>query len=307
MDLTPERPPSPGIESSESPERQAALPGSIAALLSVPAAVRHKSARADLTDVQLGSCRSAAPPGVEGDDEHTPTLRTLPATPSGHRIRRTVKSRGGDCENSGLRFRADLPPRTASAVSLRAWEVMMAEKRNHPILRVADAQRSCSGNILELRDRGLGPKDAPVISSVLSSNKKVEWLDLQGNKLGPDGARALASALAANNRITWLDLRGNGIGEDGARAMALAIGACRSLESVDLRDNRMGAKGARYIARALNAYVQPGDTRLQRILIANNEIDLQGLRLLSQSFSRLGLQGDAGQQFNEAQLLAMGD
>ena len=99
---------------------------------------------------------------------------------------------------------------------------------------------------LDLADNALGASGAGVLveSGTLRS---VEWLDLSRNDLGRAGAERLAASSLPS--VTTLRLSRNDLGDEGAVALAAASGMSR-LERAILTNNGIGLEGARALAGA---------------------------------------------------------
>ena len=99
--------------------------------------------------------------------------------------------------------------------------------------------RGIQGSELELNDRGLGPVEAHVISSLAAKNMALTSLSLGGNSLKDEGISAICEAIQSNkeSKLALLDISRNSIGPEGVKKVVAMAAATLSLTEV-----RQGAK-----------------------------------------------------------------
>ena len=87
---------------------------------------------------------------------------------------------------------------------------------------------------LELSNRGLGPVEAHVISSLAAQNVALTSLLLGGNSLKDEGISAICEAIQSNkeSKLASLDISGNSIGPEGVKKVVAMAAAALSLTEV---------------------------------------------------------------------------
>ena len=150
-----------------------------------------------------------------------------------------------------------------------------------------DAQRArgaCSLERLFLPLCALGAAGAAALAPALSTNTRLQTLNLADNKLGAAGATSLAEHLAGNVALTLLNLGSNGVGDEGAAAFARAFGPSVHrggvLRDLNLDANGIGVPGAEALGAALK-----GDRTLEKLSLKFNRVGSAG----AQALSRLAL------------------
>ena len=101
-----------------------------------------------------------------------------------------------------------------------------------------------------LKDSGLGPADAVLISYDLWSKESMLELNLSDNRIS-DGAVGLVERLKLNTSLTTLSLKVNQICDAGAIGLGEALGANTSLTELKLHFNRIGVDGALGLSKGL--------------------------------------------------------
>jgi Ran GTPase-activating protein (RanGAP) involved in mRNA processing and transport len=106
---------------------------------------------------------------------------------------------------------------------------------------------------LKLSFKGLGPAEAHVIGSLLTSKSSLTSISLKGNELGSEGWCTVFDALRDNpqNKIKKWDLNGQGINPTVAKSLAGYVAVSGSLVSLSLGSNPLGDEGAIAVVRAL--------------------------------------------------------
>jgi Ran GTPase-activating protein (RanGAP) involved in mRNA processing and transport len=129
--------------------------------------------------------------------------------------------------------------------------------------------RSCSEDVFDLRDTGLGENAAGAILRVLSKDTHYKTLNLAGNTIRDKGCKYISELIGVNKTITALDLRSNDIGVEGGCALFEALQKNETVTTLDL-------SGMSGINR--NHIGKPGAEAVSHMLVANRTLRHLSLR-----------------------------
>lgn len=142
---------------------------------------------------------------------------------------------------------------------------------------------SCKGQVMCLKENGLGRTSAEAVAHVLMHNTRYSVLDVSGNRLRDGGAIALAQLLEANEDLVHISLSSNDIGFEGGIALARALEKNCTIVSIDLggmsgvNRNHLGSKGAGALGVMLSK-----NRVLHTLNLGSNGIGAEGVALLSE-------------------------
>jgi hypothetical protein len=104
---------------------------------------------------------------------------------------------------------------------------------------------------LMLRQNNLGPKETHIFASLLPCCPNLKVLIMSYNKIGNVGVFELSTALSENTTVEYLDLERNEITECGASNLAAGLVSNTCLRTLDLLGNDIGDDGAACIAKMI--------------------------------------------------------
>jgi hypothetical protein len=145
-------------------------------------------------------------------------------------------------------------------------------------------QKNCAGDVLDLRESGVGPRCAQVVASVLSKCNQYSVINLSGNLLRDPGTTAIARCLQRNVAIRTLDVRSNNIGVAGGVKLAEALEVNGTLDELDLSGisginrNHIGTAGCAAMGKALAL-----NESLRTLYISSNGIGGEGVTALAEA------------------------
>ena len=113
-------------------------------------------------------------------------------------------------------------------------------------------QNTSSLTVLSLRDNGISDEAADNIASVLSQNTKLQQLDISGNTIHSEGAVKIARALLNTTSLVVFNMSNNEIDDEAADTIAAVI-SCNTtrLQHFDLSGNNIQGQGLAIISMAL--------------------------------------------------------
>jgi Ran GTPase-activating protein (RanGAP) involved in mRNA processing and transport len=120
---------------------------------------------------------------------------------------------------------------------------------------------------------------------LLSLPENLQELSLSWNGLNAEGAAILARRLPHLKKLRSISLCGNPIGVEGLRVL-LDEGKIHRIPNVDLWDCGIGDEGASMLGSALS---QPGDARIQGLVLDMNGIGDEGMKALSDGLAKNGI------------------
>jgi len=116
----------------------------------------------------------------------------------------------------------------------------------------------------------------------LAKNKSVKSLCLAGCRLGDKGAAALSDGpLKSHPTLEHLSLQYNRLEEGAAKSLCAALATNQALRFIELSGNSLGPEGAAALVDA----VKKNKGRLQRLGLAQNELQTKGVKALAQLFT----------------------
>jgi Ran GTPase-activating protein (RanGAP) involved in mRNA processing and transport len=121
------------------------------------------------------------------------------------------------------------------------------------IKKIKNAFQRASGDEVRMRNWWLTAAEVPDIFEGLRENLKVTVLDLSFNLLRPKGLARIAEALTTETRLEVLDLSGNR-GKIGVLHLAEALQYNRVLRELDISLNEIDEKGMLYLMAALKEH-----------------------------------------------------
>ncbi|KAJ3382497.1 hypothetical protein HDU84_004247 [Entophlyctis sp. JEL0112] len=152
-----------------------------------------------------------------------------------------------------------------------------------------------------LKHRGLGPKGAQAIASVLENNTSIARLDLTNNWIESGGA-FIGRSLQINRTLVFLNLSDNKLGLLGGLEMAEMLGYNGTLKTLILKGNDFGDKEAIHISEGLkqNSSLQVLDLSHNRIgdlgavALGTGIAQNDGLKELNLGWNQIRVRGASG-------------
>ncbi|KAI8829883.1 hypothetical protein BJ741DRAFT_369718 [Chytriomyces cf. hyalinus JEL632] len=156
-------------------------------------------------------------------------------------------------------------------------------------------------NEIILKHRGLGPKGAQAIASVLEFNNSISHLDLSDNWIESGGAH-IGRSLQINRTLTFLNLSNNKLSLHGGAEIAEMLGFNGTLKTLILKGNALGDKEASLLAEGLRqnsclqvldlSYNQIGD--LGAITLGAGLSSNDSIKDLSLAWNQIRVRGATG-------------
>ncbi|KAJ3131220.1 hypothetical protein HK100_006628 [Physocladia obscura] len=169
-----------------------------------------------------------------------------------------------------------------------------------PVSFFANCIGAGTGEVV-LKHRGLGPKGAEAIATVLETNTTIAFLDLSDNWIESGGAQ-LGRSLQINRTLTNLNLSNNRIGLAGASEISEMLGFNGTLRNLNLKGNNFGDKEAIILADGLKqnsalrvldlSYNKIGD--LGALALGTGILQNDGLKELNLAWNQIRVRGANG-------------
>ena len=140
-------------------------------------------------------------------------------------------------------------------------------------LNLSSMGLSCS-----MHKKKFGDKGAIFTSAFLSSNIKVQMLDLSHNDITNRGTVAISECLKNNNTLQELNISHNIISNDGIASIVKALQTNTTLQKLDVSNNNLSD----YAALVLSNYLKDKST-IQELNISNNKISDNGIKSIAKA------------------------
>lgn len=153
-------------------------------------------------------------------------------------------------------------------------------------IRISDSKLSQAGKVLfeallreliEIKFDLYGKTQ--ILHDVLTTNCKLQILDLSHNIISPRRFKLLCDALKTNHTLTNLSIRSTFIGDDEVLLLSPVLSINSTITTLSLACNIIGDKGAKSLARALFV------TTLKTLDLSHNRIYARGLNYLCDAVS----------------------
>ena len=123
--------------------------------------------------------------------------------------------------------------------------------------------------ILNLGQCELGPSGVKIITSGLTQNASIAWLNLNRNSIENEGAEALAQVLKSSDcHISKLYLRHNNLGDQGMKILCEALKYNSSISVIDFGDNYIQKGGVTSASELLF-----GNEHIEEFGISGNDVE----------------------------------
>ncbi|CAM9533055.1 unnamed protein product, partial [Choristocarpus tenellus] len=157
---------------------------------------------------------------------------------------------------------------------------------------------------LDISDNNLGPvfgtnadkveEYGTAISSALSLNQTIEFLDLGTNRISSECGVAMASSIRKNRSLSSVYLENNELDDDAAASIALKLRNDRQLTTLNIANNRIRWKGGVDLAEALSF-----NFRLVRLNLGKNDLGDGGTHIsVGEHFGKALMQNKTLTQLN---------
>jgi serine/threonine protein kinase/Ran GTPase-activating protein (RanGAP) involved in mRNA processing and transport len=130
-------------------------------------------------------------------------------------------------------------------------------------------------NTLDLRMKGLRPRDGALIGIGLMFNTTLTSLNLRRNEIGAEGGHWIGEGLKVNSTLITLNLRRTQIGVDGCRGIGEGLFHNSALTELDLCRNELSHEGIRWLSKGLTI-----NTSLTKLDLVKNMLGDNGARLV---------------------------
>jgi len=167
---------------------------------------------------------------------------------------------------------------TADAVeSLYYRDCELGDEGVAAFAKIVLGKRSDQLTNLYIGGNGIGPMDAAALTEMLSTNSRVEAVELADNPIGDEGLEALLKYIGSTRNLKQLSLTSCGITSEGAIKLAEALSghSDSGLEFLKLAGNSIGDEGAVAIAEAI-----PSQTYLSVLNVSNCGMTDTGVQAL---------------------------